>query len=119
MKKIIRWDTCLSDVRDLYFKSLSDDGTLNVLFTDSEDNIYEITAEKISYKLSEEELLTDHWNLIKSETGRTFIIENSKWLTNDYVTAGFEYTHYVITSWDLCIEILACDDDVIVKHRIN
>ena len=111
--KVNRITTVLSDVNDLYFESLSDDGELCAVFKDGEDNLYQVLVKgKRSYKLSDEDLLIDYWAVKTKSTGWSFCIEETKWIEDVHVK-NKGLNHFVISSWDLCLEILA--ESIVVK----
>lgn len=119
-----RWPTVCSDLKELYFFSLVDTGSLIFTVRDSTHK-YEFTFEKFvgSYMLVDEALRADNEKVIKP-TGWTSIMKNSDFITlfnpglMDVIFDNKTLTHYVIGTYDSCLEILADREPIIRKYLI-
>ncbi len=107
--KILAWETIISSADGLFFGSFHDNGVLYVIYKDKEDNQYEIVCDRpYSYRMSDEELLIDYWNLKPKGSGWTSIITGVMWENISYCFIDDPNTqHYLIASYDLCLELLS------------
>ena len=110
--EIQRWETICSDTSDLYFHQLIDDGQQLIYSVKDKNFIYDFVFEKFGpYQIADEALLTKYWNRKNKSIGWTFYLKNSDWLDN-YDAGNIDVmfrnslTHYVISTWDSCLEIL-------------
>ena len=105
-----RWDTVLSDVKELYFDTIIHDEHLRISLKDGHNNQYELFlryANVYAYKVSDEEILTDYWNVKKKQIGHSFIVKDSEWCSQIITcNVGEQPQHYVIATWGFCVEIL-------------
>lgn len=110
--ELIEWRTLLSEVKDLYFITLMDDGSLTIIVEDSEGNRYSIHFESFySYKKTDEESCVLYWKL-KTFKGWTFILNNAPLFDEVRQTLAMvndfnDGIHYGIATWDCCIEVFA------------
>ncbi|MGE0102264.1 MAG: hypothetical protein AB7H86_01280 [Blastocatellales bacterium] len=114
--ELIRWSTVLSDVRDLYFVKLTDDGVLRYTIETRLKEVYEVVLGNYCgpYVVVDEEHLTKYWSIKGENIGSTFEVRNSPLIDyfsgiNDYD----DYKHYVIATWDVCLEVLSAREPVI------
>ena len=120
-----RWPTICSDLKELYFFSLVDTGSLIFTVRDSTHK-YEFTFEKIvgPYMLVDEALRADSEKPTIS-TGWTAIIKNSDFIPlfnpglMDVIFTNKIPTHYLIGTDDSCLEILADREPTIRKYLIE
>lgn len=123
--KIKRWETIISDCDGLYSKELIDRGDtvwgvdFAFIVQDREGRSYEVTLkERGPYILVDEEHLTKYWNVIRPDTGWTFTVENSPLpsLFSGVIEAN-EVRHFVISTYDACLEILTRSEPMIRPRR--
>jgi hypothetical protein len=120
-----RWPTICSDLKELYFFSLVDSGSLIFTVCDSTHK-YEFTFEKLvgPYMLVDEALRTDS-EKETNPTGWTAIIEDSDFISlfnpesMDVMFTNKIPTHYLIGTYDSCLEILADREPTIRKYLIE
>lgn len=107
--RILPWQTVISSADGLFFGTLHDNGILRVVYNDDIGNQYEIVCNRpYSYKMSEEELLVYYWNLKTKESGWTSIISGVNWENISYCFINeSNVKHYLIASYDLCLELLS------------
>ncbi|MGB4849266.1 MAG: hypothetical protein WBP41_15180 [Saprospiraceae bacterium] len=112
-------------MKEPYFVSLVDTGSL--IFTIRDDtHKYEFTFEGVigPYMLVEEALRASN-EIVTDPTGWTAIIINSDFIqlfnpaSMDVYFANEILTHYVIGTWDNCLEILAGKEPVIRRYPIE
>jgi hypothetical protein len=110
--EISRWETLCSDVSDLYFYKLTDDK--NFVFSVKDNNfIYDFIFDKAGpYSVADEAFLTHYWKSKTENIGWTFIVGQSTWLKSFdqnslYLVFPNGLTHFVISTWDLCLEVLS------------
>ncbi|MBA3706841.1 MAG: hypothetical protein H0W84_13345 [Bacteroidetes bacterium] len=121
---IEKWHTICSDLKELYFFSLVDTGSLIFTIRDSTHK-YEFFFEKFGpYMVVDEALRSDDLK-VTDPVGWTFIIKDSDIipLFNPGAINVFcpseTLTHYVIGTYDSGLEILADKEPVIRKYLIE
>jgi len=120
-----RWPTICSDLKELYFFSLVDTGSLIFTVRDSTHK-YEFTFEKFvgPYMVVDEVLRADS-EMVTNPTGWTAIIKNSDFIPlfnpelMDAIFTNKSLTHYLIGTYDSCLEILADREPTIRKYMIE
>ncbi len=124
--QVKRWDTPISDVGSLVMASLVDDGVLSIIleaprFENRPRWQFTFEAYPAYCNILEEYRLKlwDHLSQSKQRCGSTFIVDNSPWIAAFYETEFLlevhypDLNHYVISTEDDVIEILAPSVEVI------
>ncbi len=110
--QIEEWITPISDLNDLYFLQLSDNGILRILVTDQNERQHVIEFDSfVSYKSTDEGHCLNFWS-IKPTSSWTFKVLNSSLFDEAFrnletLDAKDSFEHYAIATWDRCIEVLA------------
>ncbi|HTL83081.1 MAG TPA: hypothetical protein VL651_15315 [Bacteroidia bacterium] len=115
------WETICSDLKDLYFVSLKDEKELVFTVRDNSNKYEFIFNGWIGpYLVSDESLRSSSTQISNPPHSRTFIIKNSDLIplfnpgTFDVTFHNKTVRHYVIHTYDSCLEILT-DKEPIVK----
>lgn len=108
--KLSRWHTLLSDCEELYFRELYDAGEAKFRLEASPGGVYEVRLGGFCgpYIVVDEEYLTKYWALCRTGIGWTFVVDDSD-LVKCYpgVADSRVLTHYVVSTMDSCLEVLA------------
>ena len=123
--KYKRWETVISNCKGLNFKRLVDQGYLLLFEVDDEhNNLYEVVLKcdfEYAYLLRSEGFEGHDVDL--RNTGWTYIVEGApfaevtdwaKDLKRDYQRGG-AYIHYVIATYDSCLEIISNTPPIVRK----
>ena len=105
-----RWDTPLSDLKELIFSRLFEDPDgLRYRVADGTGQEYEIVLDQPGpYRMSDEAHLLHYWSAIPSGCGSTFKVDNPSW-TEDLQLLDVllpEAELYVVATIDACFEML-------------
>lgn len=110
--KLDRWETLISDAPGLRFVELQDSGEGSAIVESSDGQRFEILLDEWCgpYVLLSEEYLVKYWSIKPKGIGWTFKVSPA---TSDLMRCypdsadeqGFQ--HYVVSSEDSCLEILA------------
>jgi len=120
--KLERWETVISDKQKLSFQELRDTGNGYVVVQSGDGCRFEIELGDWCgpYVVISEEHLTKYWNNKSKDIGWTFKVSTKdSLLLRCYADAaeGEDYSHYVVSTQDSCIEILALREPVIRSSR--
>ena len=113
--KFERWETPVSNERDLGMVSLTDDGEiLTIVINTGEKHVRFVFTDYPAYRNIQELYRTELWNkLYQRNLGSTLIIPESEWIEafrHDRELLDVYHpnvVHYMINTDDSCVEVLA------------
>lgn len=115
--QIFRWDTPVSDVRELYFFRLVERGESWFEVKSREEELFQLCLSGCGpYLIIDEVYLNAYFSLQSDAIGRTFTVEPSP--LKAALPGLWEperFTHYVVNTMDTCIELLAEEEPIIRK----
>lgn len=116
--KIIKWSTPLSDCSDLYSESIAHEAGLTMNIVDETGVRFRVyMANPGPYRVYHEQYLSEYWSgHISKDLRWTFVVEGGDWdsLVPEWLDVYLlKRTDYVISTEDLCLEVLARDEPVV------
>ncbi|TLS73511.1 hypothetical protein FE236_13205 [Mariprofundus erugo] len=114
--KVEKWNTVISDCRDLYFKRLIDSNKGFFELKDENGHLFEvILTDPAPYMICSEEWL-NHGVSIR-DVGWTYIVKGGGFsnIFPEYLIEREVYTHYVIATHSMCLEVLASTPPRIIR----
>ncbi|MBL4886871.1 MAG: hypothetical protein JKZ03_00030 [Flavobacteriaceae bacterium] len=118
--KAKKWDTIISNCEGLYFERLTERGKGVFEVVDHLGNNFEVILDDLGPYMILEEKWLNH-GVSVDEIGWTYVVEGGGFpkLFADWVLEEAPYVHYVVITYDMCLEILASRPPIIKPMNLG
>lgn len=110
-----KWPTVLSDLDSLNCEYIVDNSELKFVVSDGTFRYRVTVKDPGPYRVTDEQYLLDYWSP-GTGIGWTFTVEGASWSHIDESMLDIylpEAKHFVVATYDLCLEVLSVDQPLI------